>query len=303
MINLLLMLIIGLGCSFMARGEQPNVIVILVDDLGREAIGSYGGESYPTPSIDRLAERGIQFEHFYVAPVCHPTRITLMTGRYLSNLGNPEWGSYPQGELERTTLAWGFNESGFATSISGKWHLGKLEDDPRHPHHGPGGRYMTFAEMLAEIDQRVGDLMRFLEAEGLSEKILAFFLMDNGTAETNYIRHEGAELIKEPPVHSIWRGQRIKGGQKTPDGLGDSGSGLCGLARDDRAGNSNGFLNRCIGYPPHLFRFDRKFEPAGRSGRPFLQGVIGGRADFGARMDRFAKKGRGLHPVPSLETA
>ena len=61
--------------NFVRAVEHPNVLFILVDDVGREVLECYGGQSYKTPNIDRLAQRGLRFEHDYVMPMCHPTRI------------------------------------------------------------------------------------------------------------------------------------------------------------------------------------------------------------------------------------
>ncbi|HIM30593.1 MAG TPA: Cerebroside-sulfatase, partial [Planctomycetes bacterium] len=69
--------------------DRPNIVLIMADDVGCDAIGCYGGESYPTPHIDRLAADGMRFKHCYSMPSCHPTRIFLLTGRYPRRLKNP----------------------------------------------------------------------------------------------------------------------------------------------------------------------------------------------------------------------
>ena len=75
--------------------DKPNIVFILADDVGCEPLGCYEGESYATPNIDRLAERGMRFRHCYSMPVCHPSRLTIMTGRY--PFRNPAgWVSYPR---------------------------------------------------------------------------------------------------------------------------------------------------------------------------------------------------------------
>lgn len=62
--------------------ERPNIILIMVDDLGYEGVGSYGGTSYKTPNIDDLAASGIRFNQAFAQPLCTPTRVKLMTGKY-----------------------------------------------------------------------------------------------------------------------------------------------------------------------------------------------------------------------------
>ena len=112
--------------------EKPNIVFILADDVGREVLGCYGGESYRTPNLDQLAASGAKFTHCYAMPVCHPTRVTLLTGRYPRHLGNPKWGSFPRAE-ESKTFAHAVRDAGYATAIAGKWQICMMQDDPDHP--------------------------------------------------------------------------------------------------------------------------------------------------------------------------
>ncbi len=115
-----------------ARAEPPNIVLILADDVGREVLGCYGGESYSTPHIDALAAGGMRFTHCYSMPVCHPSRTCLLSGAYPAVLGNPKWGSFPRAEEERTFAAV-LRRAGYATAIAGKWQLSILKDDPQQP--------------------------------------------------------------------------------------------------------------------------------------------------------------------------
>lgn len=112
--------------------RPPNIVFILADDVGQEVLGCYGGESYPTPHLDELARTGMQFNHCYSMPVCHPSRITLMTGKYPRRYGQVTWGSFPTGE-ESSTFSNRLKAAGYATAIAGKWQLTLLKDDPSHP--------------------------------------------------------------------------------------------------------------------------------------------------------------------------
>ncbi|MEM7013376.1 MAG: sulfatase-like hydrolase/transferase [Verrucomicrobiota bacterium] len=87
-----------------AADRPPNIVLISVDDVGREVLGSYGGTSYETPHLDALSD-GMQFSHCFSMPFCHPSRITLLSGRYPSAIGNPKWGGYPKGEEKKTFAA------------------------------------------------------------------------------------------------------------------------------------------------------------------------------------------------------
>jgi arylsulfatase A-like enzyme len=112
--------------------ERPNILLIFADDVGREVLGCYGGTSYSTPNLDSLAASGTRFDHAYAMPTCHPSRISLLTGRYPTTLGNPLWGSFPEAE-EANTLAHTLKRAGYDTAIAGKWQIAQLEDDPLHP--------------------------------------------------------------------------------------------------------------------------------------------------------------------------
>lgn len=272
--------------------ERPNILFILADDVGREVLGCYGGASYKTPNIDRLAKEGMRFEHAYVMPMCHPTRTTLLTGQYPFRLGHPEWGTFPR-KMEERTLPALLKKGGYATAVGGKWQLTLLKDDLEHPRRmgfdeyclygwhegpwyyqphiwqngkrrtdvrdrygpdvmcdyiidfigrnkdrpffafysmslchaetndldtpapvGPNGRYDSYAEMVAKMDERVGRVVGALDRFGLRENTLIVYLTDNGTAAKNLIDAEGGEYIYEPVVSRL-AGREIPGGKGT----------------------------------------------------------------------------------------
>ena len=116
----------------LAQASRPNILLIFADDVGREVLGCYGGESYETPQIDALAQGGMRFTHCYSMPVCHPSRICLMTGKYPVVLDNPQWGSFPAPEEGRTFAAV-LKRAGYATAIAGKWQLSLMKDDLLQP--------------------------------------------------------------------------------------------------------------------------------------------------------------------------
>lgn len=107
---------------------QPNIILIMVDDFGYECVTANGGESYQTPNIDKLAASAVRFENCHVQPLCTPTRVQLMTGRY--NVRN----YINFGTLLRTETTFGhlMKNAGYATGICGKWQLGGEVDSPQH---------------------------------------------------------------------------------------------------------------------------------------------------------------------------
>lgn len=123
--------------------ERPNILLILADDVGCDVLRSYGGTSYRTPHLDKLAKEGMRFNHCYSMPVCHPTRICLLTGRYPFRTGNAKWGSFPKAE-ERNTIAQSMKSAGYATVVAGKWQVALLGKDLQHPHRLGFDEYALF---------------------------------------------------------------------------------------------------------------------------------------------------------------
>ena len=125
--------------------SQPNIIFILVDDMGWTDLGCQGSKFYETPNIDRLARESMRFTQAYAAcTVCSPTRAALMTGKYPARLHVTDWIAghvRPKAKLkvpdwmmhlplEERTIAEALREGGYATASMGKWHLGGPEYYP-----------------------------------------------------------------------------------------------------------------------------------------------------------------------------
>ncbi len=134
-----------LGCGE-AADVEPNIVLIVIDDLGWVDTGVYGSTFYETPNIDRLAAEGARFTQFYAAsPVCSPTRASIMTGKYPARLNITNWiggeqqGRLLQAEYERElaldeiTICDAFQAIGYATGYIGKWHLGGEPFEPEFP--------------------------------------------------------------------------------------------------------------------------------------------------------------------------
>ncbi len=142
-ILLLTAVVFLLACN---RVEKPNVVFILVDDLGWTDLGCYGSTFYDTPNLDKLASQSIRFTNAYAAsPVCSPTRAAIMTGKYPARVNITDWipgMSADRAEnslldtpedihilpLEEITMAEVFKAHGYQTFFAGKWHLGESEE-------------------------------------------------------------------------------------------------------------------------------------------------------------------------------
>lgn len=99
--------------------KKPNIILIMADDLGYETIGAYGGSSYQTPNLDLLANEGIRFDHCYSTPLCTPSRVQIMTGKY--NFRN--YIGFGLLDPNEKTVGHYMQEAGYTTFIAGKWQL------------------------------------------------------------------------------------------------------------------------------------------------------------------------------------
>lgn len=273
--------------------ERPNILLILADDVGREVLGCYGGTTYKTPNIDALARTGQRFTHCYSMPVCHPSRLALLTGRY--PFRNPAgWGSWPEGAQ---TFAQVLQKAGYATAVAGKWQLALLRNKPHHaqelgfeqsalfgwhegpryhnpmiyrngevwkekqrpevfgpevyveflsdfmaqnrqrpflafysmalcheisddflpvPPPAPDGHYLSYAEMVAEMDKMVGRIVAAVDRLGLRKRTLIIFTTDNGSPGrylTGIEFVDGQPHRQHAPVISTMNGQQVAGGK------------------------------------------------------------------------------------------
>ena len=112
---------------------QPNIVVIMADDLGYADLSCYGRRDYATPALDRLARQGMRLIHAYAnSAVCSATRTALLTGRYQYRLPigleEPLQGRPLGLPPEHPTLPSPLRDHGYATALVGKWHLGALPD-------------------------------------------------------------------------------------------------------------------------------------------------------------------------------
>ena len=116
--------------------KQPNIVLIMSDDLGYEVIGANGGSSYKTPSIDSMAQQGMRFENAHVMPLCTPTRLSMMTGKY--NFRN--YLGFGLIRPDEVTFGHLLTDAGYNTCISGKWQLYSYNPPDQHPEERSSGQ-------------------------------------------------------------------------------------------------------------------------------------------------------------------
>ena len=118
-------------------GQKPNILFIMVDDLGKEWVSCYGGEDISTPNIDKLAESGMRMENVYSMPQCTPTRVTLLTGQYpfrhgwVNHWDVPRWGGGAHFDQNlNPSMGLVMREAGYKTLAAGKWQVSDFRVQP-----------------------------------------------------------------------------------------------------------------------------------------------------------------------------
>lgn len=117
---ILFLFLLSFSCNSLRSSENTNVILIMVDDMGQECLGTYGAKDYKTPNLDRLAEDGVKFNNCFATPLCSPSRVSIMTGKY--NYRNYE--EFLHINPDEITFGNLFRDAGYRTAIAGKWQLG-----------------------------------------------------------------------------------------------------------------------------------------------------------------------------------
>jgi arylsulfatase A len=115
---LILLSAAGISAANAEEARKKNIILIMTDDMGYECIGAYGS-TYPTPNLDRAAKAGVRFNHCYSTPLCTPSRVEIMTGKY----NNRNYEGFGYLDPAQKTIGNLFRDAGYATCIAGKWQL------------------------------------------------------------------------------------------------------------------------------------------------------------------------------------
>lgn len=151
-----LLLVVGFvilaGCAPAEPERPPNIILIMADDLGYETLGVNGSTSYETPHLDALARGGMRFTHAYATPLCTPSRVQLMTGKY--NFRN--YIGFGLLDPAERTFAHLLRDAGYRTAVAGKWQLyGNARQRELFERTGARPEEAGFDEyLLWQIDER-----------------------------------------------------------------------------------------------------------------------------------------------------
>ncbi len=120
-------LLLCFASGVVSGSPKTNIILVMADDIGYECYESYGSTSYKTPVLNKLAQKGMRFEHAYSNPICTPTRVKIMTG--LSNVRN--YASFSVLKKNQRTIGHMMQDAGYRTAIAGKWQLYGAEHYPK----------------------------------------------------------------------------------------------------------------------------------------------------------------------------
>lgn len=166
--------------------SKPNIVMLLVDDFGRQDASTYGSSFYETPNIDQLAADGMRFDNAYVAhPRCVPSRVAIFSGSYPTRYGVPQGERVGKHQLPLSAVTFGehLKDAGYQTGYIGKWHLGKTGGDPTKQgfdtsimagHWGaPPSYYFPYSKM-----NKSGKNKGFVKVEGPEDEYLTDRLTD-----------------------------------------------------------------------------------------------------------------------------
>ena len=133
----------SLSCNNEAKFSNPNIIIILADDMGWGDVNLNGNSAIETPVINRLAAQSLSFDRFYVCPLSAPTRAEMLTGRYFLRTGvSSVTRGYENMRGDEVTLAEVLKENSYATGCFGKWHNGRYF--PQHPNRQGFDEFVGF---------------------------------------------------------------------------------------------------------------------------------------------------------------
>ena len=168
--TLCLILLSGTSSPELMATERPNIVLVMADDQGWGDVGFRDHPHLKTPVMDEMAKNGIRFDRFYAAaPVCSPTRGSVMTGRHPNRFGCFSWG-HPLREKEKTVAEY-LQQAGYTTGHFGKWHLGSIEaGEATNPGRSGFDRWVS-APNFYENHPLLSDQGKVIQTQGESSQV------------------------------------------------------------------------------------------------------------------------------------
>ena len=169
--------------GFASAADRPNIVLVMADDQGWGDMAYNGHPVLKTPNFDAAAAEGLRFDRFYAAaPVCSPTRASVLTGRHPNRMGVFKWG-YPMRPQE-TTLAEALKTAGYTTAHFGKWHLGSVRrNSPAHPGNNGFDHWLS-APNFYDNDPVLSDRGKAVPLQGESSIVAADAALEWITQQT-----------------------------------------------------------------------------------------------------------------------
>lgn len=169
-------ILLAMNVATMAA-DKPNIILCMADDQGYGDVGYYGASPVKTPVLDEMARTALRFDRFYAAaPVCSPTRASVLTGRHPNRLACFSWG-HPLRPQE-TTIAEALHKAGYLCGHFGKWHLGSTRaDSPVCPGNSGFDEWLS-APNFYENDSLMSHNGKVIQTKGESSQLAVDFALD-----------------------------------------------------------------------------------------------------------------------------
>ncbi len=209
-----------------AWAERPNILVILSDDQGFGDLARHGNKVVETPRLDQLFAESFELTQFHAAPVCAPTRASLMTGKQFLRTG--VWGVHGGRDyldLRETTVAERLQKSGYRTAMAGKWHLGKT--DAYMPYNrGFDEAWPIVDRLYMHTDPVIDHNGEIERPRGWTVDILTDYLldwMDNGDDRPFFA------YLAHPYIHEPYYAPELLIEKYRKKGLSDSFARLCAM--------------------------------------------------------------------------
>jgi arylsulfatase A len=190
----------GIETQTSAAGSRPHIVLCMADDQGWGDVGYRGHPHVRTPVLDEMARTGLRFDRFYAAaPVCSPTRASVLTGRHPNRMGCFDWGYTLR--PQEVTIAEALRAAGYATGHFGKWHLGSVRaDSPVNPGASGFDEWISSPNFF-EFDPLLSHKGQVVETKGEGSRVI----VDAALAWM-----EGQVGTRKPILAVIWFGSPHK---------------------------------------------------------------------------------------------